>query len=205
MRPGEVLQDGADTDAPVPHIGHLAQASVEEAVEGTAEAQPGTDLGFVTPAGELGAILARVGAEQVRLPDVRHGPKIARQLEDHEGFRRHLPGEVEDAIGDAAEAKADRGTDLQVVAEEHARAHAETEIVGKADLVAKRQAEGEIAGLGDTDHRASVHLARRAAQRDERVERAWRLGTLDPEAAAEADRDPPEPGRSVALVVRIAV
>src|SRR6185369_3189108 len=119
--------------------------------------------------------------------------ELGRELEDHEGLGRDLPGELEHAAGDAAHAKADRRADLQVIADEHARAHAEAEIVGEADLVAERHAEREVTGLGDPDHRAAVDLARRAAERDERVEVRRRLWALDPEPAAEAGRDPPVP------------
>src|SRR5262249_15277353 len=61
------LQNSPDADAPVAHARHLAQAAVDEAVELAAEPQPCAGLGFVAPAGERGATLASVGAEQVVL------------------------------------------------------------------------------------------------------------------------------------------
>src|SRR5262249_48593354 len=150
--------------------GHLPHTSVEEAVEATAEAQPRPGLGFVAPARDLRSVLARVWAEDVALAEVRHRAQLGRQLEDHEALGRQLPREVEDAARDAREAEPDRRADLQVVADEHTGAKAEAEIVGEAHVVPERRAEREVAGLGDADHRASVHLARRAAERDERVE-----------------------------------
>src|SRR5262249_51842480 len=158
------LQDRPEPDAPVPHAGHLAHASIEEAVEAAAEAHAGAGLGLVAPLCELRAVLARVRAEQIALAEVRHRSQVARQLEDREELGRYLPRELEHAARDAREAEADRRAALQVVAEEHAGAEAQAEVIREPDVVPERRTERQVAGLGDTDHRAAVHLARGAAE-----------------------------------------
>src|SRR5262249_52028969 len=123
------LQHGADPDAPVTHAFHLAHAAVEEAFELSAEAETRACLRLVTPLRELRAVLASIRTKNVALAEVRHRLDLGRQLEDHECLGRDLPAELERAAGDPGEAEADRRADLEVVADEHARAEADGHVV----------------------------------------------------------------------------